>query len=92
MAEPLTRTKRPSLYKVVLLNDDFTPMEFVVQILENIFHKPHADAMQIMLEVHNKGAGICGTYTKDIAETKADEVIRIARINEHPLQCIVEKA
>lgn len=92
VAEPHARTKKPSLYKVVLLNDDYTPMEFVVQVLEIIFRKPRAAAVQVMMDVHKKGSGICGVYTKDVAETKADEVIRAARAHEHPLQCTIEKA
>ena len=91
VAEPRVRTKKPSLYKVVLLNDDYTPMEFVVQILEVIFRKPRAAAVQIMMDVHKSGSGICGVYTKDVAETKADEVIRAARTQNHPLQCVVQK-
>lgn len=89
--DPLTKPKRPSLYKVVLLNDDYTPMDFVVAVLETIFHKTHEDAVDIMLTIHSKGAAICGVFTRDVAETKADQVTEYARINDHPLQCVVEK-
>jgi len=91
LAEPKTRLERPSLYKVVLLNDDFTPMDFVVKVLENIFHKDQSDAVRIMMEVHQKGAGICGVFTKDVAETKVDRTLYLARQHEHPLQCVIEK-
>jgi ATP-dependent Clp protease adaptor protein ClpS len=91
VAEPKTRTARPPFYKVLLLNDDFTPMDFVVLILKQVFHKPHEDSIRIMLEVHNSGAGTCGVFTRDVAETKVDQVVAIARRNEHPLQCVMEK-
>lgn len=91
LAEPKTKTKRPPLYKVILLNDDYTPMDFVVMVLEQIFRKPHADALSVMLEVHQKGAGLAGIYTRDVAETKVDQVIEYARINEYPLQCALEQ-
>jgi ATP-dependent Clp protease adaptor protein ClpS len=91
LAEPKTRTARPPFYKVLLLNDDFTPMDFVVLILKQVFHKLHEDAINIMLEVHHKGAGTCGVFTRDVAETKVDQVVAIARKNEHPLQCVMEK-
>lgn len=90
LAEPATRTKRPSMYKVVLLNDDFTPMDFVVSVLEQIFRHPHPGAMELMLQIHHKGAAVAGIYTRDVAETKADQVIEYARINEYPLQCTLE--
>lgn len=92
LAKPQTQTKRPPFYKVVLLNDDYTPMDFVVHILENIFRKGHEDAINIMLAVHKKGAGVCGLYTREVAETKVDEVVQYARINEYPLQCVMEQA
>jgi ATP-dependent Clp protease adaptor protein ClpS len=85
------KTKKPSMYKVLLLNDDYTPMEFVVRILEAIFHKTGEDATRIMLHVHQKGVGVCGVYTYDIAETKVAQVVDIARRSEHPLQCTMEK-
>ena len=90
LAEPKTKTKRPPMYKVILLNDDFTPMDFVVIVLEQIFRKTHEEAMQVMLEVHKKGAGLAGVYTRDVAETKVDQVIEYARINEYPLQCALD--
>lgn len=90
VAEPKTKTKRPPMYKVILLNDDFTPMDFVVMVLEQIFRRPHADALNVMLEVHQKGAGLAGVYTRDVAETKVDQVVEYARINEYPLQCALE--
>ena len=79
------------MYKVLLLNDDYTPMEFVVHILERIFHKSGGEATQIMLHVHQKGIGVCGVYTYEIAETKVNQVVDIARRNRHPLQCTMEK-
>jgi len=91
LAEPLTKTKRPPMYKVILLNDDYTPMDFVVMVLEQIFRKNHADALNVMLEVHQKGAGLAGVYTRDVAETKVDQVIEYARINDYPLQCTLEQ-
>jgi len=90
LAEPKVKTKRPPMYKVILLNDDFTPMDFVVMVLEQIFRKTHADALNVMLEVHQKGAGLAGIYTRDVAETKVDQVIEYARINDYPLQCTLE--
>jgi ATP-dependent Clp protease adaptor protein ClpS len=92
LAEPEVKTKRPPFFKVVLLNDDYTPMEFVVFILKDIFRRSHEEAVSIMLEVHNKGEGVCGVYTRDVAETKAELAITLARRNQHPLQCRVEKA
>ncbi|HEX2524681.1 MAG TPA: ATP-dependent Clp protease adapter ClpS [Geminicoccus sp.] len=86
-----TRTERPSLYKVLLLNDDYTPMEFVVHVLERFFRKSPEEAMQIMLHVHQKGVGVCGVYTFEVAETKVMQVIDFARQNQHPLQCTMEK-
>ncbi len=91
VAEPLVKTKRPPMYKVILLNDDYTPMDFVVMVLEQIFRIPHSDALNVMLEVHQKGAGLAGVYTRDVAETKVDQVIEYARINDYPLQCTLEK-
>lgn len=91
LAEPEVKTKRPPFFKVVLLNDDFTPMDFVVFLLKDIFRKAHEEAVNIMLEIHHKGAGICGVYTRDVAETKAELAITLARRNEYPLQCRVEK-
>ena len=85
------KTKRPSLYKVLMLNDDYTPMEFVVHVLERHFNKARADAERIMLQVHRQGVGICGVYTYEVAETKVAQVIDFARRNQHPLQCTLEK-
>ncbi len=85
------RTKKPAMYKVVLLNDDYTPMEFVVVVLERFFGKSQEEATQIMLHVHRRGIGICGVYPYEIAETKVTQVIDFARKNEHPLQCMLEK-
>jgi len=87
----LTRTKKPSLYRVLLLNDDYTPMEFVVYVLERFFSKSREDAMEIMLHVHHKGVGVCGVFTYEVAETKVAQVLDLARRNEHPLQCTMEK-
>ena len=85
------KTKKPSMYKVLMLNDDYTPMEFVVHILESIFNLSREQATQVMLHVHTRGVGVCGVYTYEVAETKAKQVIDMARQNEHPLQCTVEK-
>lgn len=85
------KTQRPSLYKVLLLNDDYTPMEFVVMVLERFFSKSREDATQIMLHVHQRGVGICGIYTFEVAETKVTQVVEFAREHQHPLQCTMEK-
>lgn len=86
------KLKKPPLFKVVLLNDDYTPMEFVVHILENIFNHNRENATQIMLHVHKLGKGVCGVFTKDIAETKVTQVNNYARENKHPLMCDMEEA
>jgi ATP-dependent Clp protease adaptor protein ClpS len=86
-----TQTKRPNMYRVLLLNDDYTPMEFVIAILQAFFNKNPEEATQIMLHVHNNGVGECGVYTYEIAETKVAQVMDHARKNQHPLQCIMEK-
>jgi len=91
VAKTRPKTKKPSLYKVLLLNDDYTPMEFVVHILERIFGKNRDEAVQIMLHVHRHGVGICGVFTFEVAETKVAQVIEFARRHEHPLQCTMEK-
>ena len=83
--------KIPSLYRVMLLNDDYTPMEFVIAVLEKFFHKNHADATKIMLNVHNQGTGICGIFPYEVAETKVSVVTEYSREHEHPLQCTMEK-
>jgi ATP-dependent Clp protease adaptor protein ClpS len=85
------KTKKPSLYKVLLLNDDYTPMEFVVHVLERFFNKGREEATRIMLHVHQKGVGICGVYTYEVAETKVAQVMDFSRQNQHPLQCTMEK-
>jgi ATP-dependent Clp protease adaptor protein ClpS len=85
------KTKKPSLYKVLLLNDDYTPMEFVVHVLERFFGKTHEEAVEIMLHVHRRGVGVCGVYTFEVAETKVTQVIELARRHQHPLQCTMEK-
>ena len=89
--ERKTKIKRPSLYKVILLNDDYTPMEFVVMILQMLFNKTTEESAEITLMVHSKGIGICGVYPYDVAESKAQQVMDLARRNEHPLQCRIEK-
>jgi ATP-dependent Clp protease adaptor protein ClpS len=86
------KIKEPSLYKVILLNDDYTTMDFVVQILINVFHKTKEEATTIMLSVHRKGAGLCGVYAKEIAETKVAIVEEIAQQHEFPLKCTMEEA
>ncbi len=85
------RRKQPSLYKVVLLNDDYTPQEFVVWLLQAIFKKDAEEAVRIMLHVHNNGVGICGVYTYEVAETKVAQVMELSRRNQHPLQCMMER-
>ena len=86
-----TRTKKPSMYKVLMLNDDYTPMEFVVYVLQRFFVMPDERARQIMLHVHQRGVGVCGVYTYEVAETKVNQVMDLARENQHPLQCTIEK-
>lgn len=85
------KTKKPSLYKVMLLNDDYTPMEFVVLVIEKFFNKGREEATRIMLHVHQRGVGVCGVYTYEVAETKVTQVMDFARQNQHPLQCTMEK-
>ncbi|MDM7947931.1 ATP-dependent Clp protease adapter ClpS [Oceanibaculum nanhaiense] len=85
------KTKKPSLYKVLMLNDDYTPMEFVVHVLERFFQKSREEATRIMLHVHHRGVGICGVFTYEVAETKVTQVMDFARQNQHPLQCTLEK-
>ena len=85
------QTRRPNMYRVLLLNDDYTPMEFVIAILQAFFSKGPEEATQIMLHVHNNGVGECGVYTYEVAETKVAQVMDHARKNQHPLQCIMEK-
>jgi ATP-dependent Clp protease adaptor protein ClpS len=85
------KVKKPSRYKVLLLNDDYTPMEFVVLVLEQFFSKVREDAYAIMMHVHQKGVGVCGVYTYEVAETKVTQVMDFAKQNGHPLQCTLEK-
>tara|TARA_B100000965_G_C19080742_1_gene536185 strand:- start:225 stop:563 length:339 start_codon:yes stop_codon:yes gene_type:complete len=85
------KTKKPSMYNVLLLNDDYTPMEFVVMVLEKVFNKKQEEATQIMLHVHKNGLGVCGTFTFEVAESKCKSVIDFAKKYEHPLQCTMEK-
>ena len=85
------KTKRPSLYRVLLLNDDYTPMEFVVLVVERFFNKTQEDAYQIMMHVHHNGVGECGVFTYEVAETKVTQVMDFARKHQHPLQCVMEK-
>ena len=85
------QTKRPNLYRVLILNDDYTPMEFVVHVLERFFNKDHESAYQIMMHVHEHGIGECGIYTYEVAETKVTQVMDFSRKHQHPLQCVMEK-
>jgi ATP-dependent Clp protease adaptor protein ClpS len=89
--EAKPKLKKPPMYKVLLLNDDFTPMDFVVLILQSIFYKDKEEAVRITMNVHTSGIGVCGVYTKDIAETKIQQVIAYAQENQHPLQCTLEE-
>ena len=85
------KTKKPSLYRVLLLNDDYTPMDFVVHVLQKFFNKVAEDAMEVMLHVHHNGVGECGVFTFEVAETKVTQVMDFARKHQHPLQCVMEK-
>lgn len=85
------KTKKPAMYKVLMLNDDYTPMEFVVHVLEHFFSKSREEATRIMLHVHQRGVGVCGVFTYEVAETKVQQVMDLARQNQHPLQCTIEK-
>ena len=91
IARTKPKTKKPSLYRVLLLNDDYTPMEFVVHVLERFFQKNRDEATRIMLHVHNHGVGECGIFTYEVAETKVTQVMDFARQHQHPLQCVMEK-
>lgn len=86
------KTKKPAMYKVIMLNDDYTPMEFVILVLERFFQKSSEEATQIMMHVHQKGVGVCGVFTYEVAETKVQQVMDLARQHQHPLQCTLEKA
>lgn len=90
IAEAKPKTKKPPMYKVVILNDDYTPMEFVVHILQAFFNLTHEKAQNVMLNVHTKGKGVCGVYTRDVAETKVEQVNDYSRQNQHPLLCTME--
>ena len=91
ITKPLARTKKPSMYKILMLNDDYTPMEFVVNVLEGVFAMALQEATRIMLHVHQRGVGVCGVYTYEVAESKVAQVIELARKAQHPLQCTIEK-
>ena len=90
LAEAKPKIKKPPMYKVLILNDDYTPMDFVVHILQAFFNLTHDKAQNIMLNVHTKGKGVCGVYTRDVAETKVDQVNDYSRQNQHPLLCTME--
>ncbi|MGH8168647.1 MAG: ATP-dependent Clp protease adapter ClpS [Woeseiaceae bacterium] len=90
--EALPKLKRPPLYRVILVNDDYTPMEFVVEVLETVFGMERSQATRVMLEVHTKGKGICGVYSYEIAETKVAQVTNIAQQQQHPLLCTMEES
>ena len=87
-----TKPKKPSMFKVLMLNDDYTPMEFVVMVLKRFFHMDLEQATRVMLHVHQKGVGVCGIFPYEIAETKVNQVMDFAKQNQHPLQCTLEKA
>lgn len=91
LEEAKPKLKRPPMYKVILINDDYTPMDFVIHVLEHFFFMPRQRATHIMLEVHTQGKGICGIFTHEIAETKVTRVNEYAREQEHPLLCVMEK-
>jgi ATP-dependent Clp protease adaptor protein ClpS len=92
IVKPKAKTKKPSMYKVLMLNDDYTPMEFVVMVLQEYFKRDLETATQIMLKIHHEGRGVCGVYSKDVAATKVELVLAAARRGGHPLQCIMEAA
>ena len=87
-----SKLKAPPMFKVVLLNDDYTPMDFVVVVLQQFFSKTREQATEIMLKIHTEGSGLCGVYPKDIAETKVEQVVAFARQHQHPLQCVMEES
>ncbi len=91
VAEPKKHITKPVMYKVMLLNDDFTPMDFVVYVTQKFFHKTHDEALALTMQIHNSGAAVCGFYTKDVAETKVGIVNDFARKNQHPLKCTLEE-
>ena len=86
------KTQKPAMYQVIMLNDDYTPMDFVILVLERFFNKSSEEATQIMMHVHQKGVGVCGIFTFEVAETKVQQVMDLARQHQHPLQCTLEKA
>ncbi len=90
LTEEEVEVERPPLYRVILINDDYTPMDFVVWLIENVFHKPKEESVRLMLKVHQNGSAICGLYPYDVARTKAYHVKSLAQKNEHPLECIIE--
>ncbi len=92
LKEAAPKLKQPPLYKVLLLNDDYTPMDFVVKVLETLFHLSREKSTQVMLHVHTRGMGVCGVYSKDVAETKVEQTNQYARDNNHPLKCVMEEA
>ncbi|QNM98858.1 ATP-dependent Clp protease adapter ClpS [Chitinimonas koreensis] len=91
LAKSTTRVKPPPMYKVLLLNDDFTPMEFVIVVLQQFFAMDHERATRVMLKVHTEGKGVCGVYAKDVAATKVAQVMDFSRQHQHPLQCVMEE-
>lgn len=91
MVRAVPKTRKPSMYKVLMLNDDYTPMEFVVHVLERFFSKNRDEATNIMMHVHKKGVGVCGVFTYEVAESKVALVMDLARQNQHPLQCTIER-
>ena len=91
LLETKPKTKKPSMYNVLLLNDDYTPMEFVVDVIQKVFKKSHDEATKIMLQIHTEGIGICGVFPLEIAETKMNQVLNLSKESQHPLQCIIEK-
>jgi ATP-dependent Clp protease adaptor protein ClpS len=92
LQEATPKLKKPPLYKVIILNDDYTPMEFVVQVLETFFGMDREKATRVMLHVHTRGVGVCGVFTKDVAETKVSQVNDYSRSNQHPLLCTMEES
>ena len=91
ITQPKPKTQKPAMYRVLILNDDYTPMEFVVYVLEQFFNKSRDEATRIMLHVHQHGVGVCGIFTYEVAETKVAQVVDAARRHQHPLQCTMEK-
>lgn len=92
ISKPKSKTKTPSLYRVILINDDFTPMDFVIHVLQKFFQKEYDEATRIMLQIHHQGFGVCGVFSYEIAETKVYQVNQYSRQNRHPLKCTMERA